>query len=266
MESVETRLISYSGRIRDADAKRVAALQESIKEVGLLNPITVYRSSVVRAGQSVEGFGLVAGMHRLRACQNLGWTEIPAVIVDLDEHQRVIAECDENLCVAELSPSDRAVFTAKRKEAYLALHPETGHGTPSVSRQVGDTRDRAETPRFTADTAAKTGQSERAVQRDAERGEKVCPQALHLVRGTSLDTGAYLDKIKTLQPQDQIARVRADLKAPKAPRIADNPESDEAALERQVAALMAAWNKAAPEARREFMDRIETPVMERGAA
>lgn len=34
----------------------------------------------------------------------------------------------------------------------------------------------------------------------------------------------------------------------------------------EVAALMAAWNKAAPEARREFLGRIETPIFEKGAA
>lgn len=59
----------------------------------------------------------------------------------------------------------------------MRLHPETAHGTNqhSSSRQVGDS---SETPRFTADTAARTGQSERAVQRDAERGEKVSDDAL----------------------------------------------------------------------------------------
>jgi len=82
------------------------------------------------------------------------------------------------------------VFTAKRKAAYEALHPETVHGGDrKSSRQVGDMNE----ARFTADTATKTGQSERAVQRDAERGEKVCNSAMALLRGTHLDTGKYLD-------------------------------------------------------------------------
>jgi hypothetical protein len=56
-------------------------------------------------------------------------------------------------------------------EAYGALHPETkngaiGNGREKV-RQVGE----ATPERFTADTAKKTGQSERAVQGDAARGE-----------------------------------------------------------------------------------------------
>jgi hypothetical protein len=42
--------------------------------------------------------------------------------------QAVIAECDENLCGTNLSKAERALFTVKRKEAYIALHPETKNG------------------------------------------------------------------------------------------------------------------------------------------
>lgn len=58
--------------------------------------------------------------------------------------------------------------SARRKEAYEALHPETKREATlrqnASSRQVGET-DKAD--RFTADTAAKTGESERTVQRYA---------------------------------------------------------------------------------------------------
>jgi hypothetical protein len=73
------------------------------------------------------------------------------------------------------------LFTAKRKTAFEQLQPGAAHGSPDVSRQVGDTRERAEVVRFTADTAAKTGLSERSVQRNAERGAKVCNSALAMV-------------------------------------------------------------------------------------
>lgn len=205
MQKIETRLISYAGRIREADAKRVSALAESIKEVGLLNPITVYATEIIRAGQTVQGFGLIAGMHRLRACQGLGWSEIPATVVELGEQERIIAECDENLCVAELSPSDRAVFTAKRKAAYLALHPETGHGKASSGKD-------ADIASFADDQAAKTGQAKRTVQLDAERGEKVSNAALAMIRGTRLDTGRYLDDLKAVSPEKQVAKVKEDLR------------------------------------------------------
>ncbi|MGB3391159.1 MAG: hypothetical protein WBA88_24615, partial [Pseudaminobacter sp.] len=71
--------------------------------------------------------------------------------------------------------------------------------------------------RFTVDTAAATGRSERAVQRDAERGEKVIPEVLAMVRGTKLDTGTYLDKLKKLPPSEQAQAAKRDLAAANRP-------------------------------------------------
>ena len=199
--------ITTFDRVRQADRKQVEALAESIREVGLLNPIAVAPDG--------EGYALIAGMHRLEAARLLGWTEIPATVLALDQHRRIIAECDENLCAPSLTPAERAEFTRRRKAAYEALHPETRADAPKgnqyASRQVGD---KQPAPRFTADTAAATGQSERAVQRDAERGEKVSDEALAMIKGTRLDTGRYLDSIKNLPPADQVAKVQADLAPP----------------------------------------------------
>jgi integrase len=68
---------------------------------------------------------------------------------------------------------DKAI-ARRRKVIYEELHPSTEHGGArrGSSRQVGDLK---EDGRFTSDTAAITGKSERAVQRDAERGEKIAP-------------------------------------------------------------------------------------------
>lgn len=96
---------------------------------------------------------------------------------------------------AELSDVARARFTARRKELYEIKHPQTRHGTPGVSRQIGDTRERSQIDRFGADTAAKTGKSERSVQRDARRGEQVAADVLDALEGTPLDKGVVLDRL-----------------------------------------------------------------------
>lgn len=98
----------------------------------------------------------------------------------------VIAECDENLCRAELSPADRAIFTARRKALYEALHPETRQHVAGGHAKHETASDNLS---FAASTAVATGKDERTIQRDAERGEKVSPEAMDLVRGTKLDTG-----------------------------------------------------------------------------
>ena len=257
---IHVGFISTLGRLREVDPAQVKALAESIKEVGLINPITVYPRDIIRNGQTVEGYGLVAGAHRLEACKSLGWSEVPVVVVDLNDNDRIIAECDENLCGSRLSPAEKAEFTAARKKAYLAKHPETALGQNQHTRVSQDGEPTA--PRFTADTAAKTGRSETSVQRDVERGEKVTPAALAMVKGTKLDTGEYLDKLKKIKPENQCAKVQQDLDALRKPKPksaaphAPDPEDDYSVRERQVSALMNAWNKAGKEAREHFIERI----------
>jgi ParB-like chromosome segregation protein Spo0J len=218
LQNIPVDLIEPGRRLRELNEGQIKRLQASILDIGLLNPITVYERPVIQAGVSVDGYGLVAGGHRLAAYKMIGYEEIPACIVELTDLERQIAECDENLCGPKLSASEEAWFIKRRKDAYEALHPETrngavGNGREKV-RQVGEAtsdKENKAVDRFTADTAAKTGQSERAVQRAAERGEKVIDEALSIVRGTKLDTGVYLDKLKKLSPNDQVTAAKRDL-------------------------------------------------------
>jgi ParB family chromosome partitioning protein len=124
-------------------------------------------------------------------------------------------------------PMLAALFTRRRKEAYEALHPETRHGSPTVSRQLGDTQGRSETIRFTADTAKKTGQSERAVQRDASRGERVAPEVLSQIAGTILDTGKTLDELASVPKESQQAKVD-ELRAARSARLLAEEQAKEA--------------------------------------
>ncbi len=118
-----------------------------------------------------------------------------------------------------LTAAERALFTRRRKEAYEALHPETKNGATGRNherqlRQLGE----AEPERFTLDTAKKTGQSERAIQRDAARGEKVSPELLNQIAGTKLDTGKTLDELAAVPKEEQPTKL-SELKAAKAARL-----------------------------------------------
>lgn len=255
IESIRIDQIDTAGRLRKADPKQVQAIADSIHDVGLLNPVTIAAVG--------DGYVLVAGLHRLEACRSLGMEEVPAIMCGLDELRRGLAECDENLC-RMLTPAERAIFTARRKELYEALHPETVNGANQHTRvrQIGEA---SEADRFTADTAVKTGTSERVVQRDAERGTKVCAEALSMLTGTHLDKGVYMDALKKLAPEEQVAKVEADLAAPVPVKRAAAPEpvTDESTGEPGAPAATADAQQPAPspapdddeidaEARREF--------------
>ncbi len=59
----------------------VDKLASSIKEVGLIQPITVMAATVMH-GLPESGWKIVAGHHRVAACRALGWTEIDALVID----------------------------------------------------------------------------------------------------------------------------------------------------------------------------------------
>lgn len=243
---------------RAVSEKAVAALAESIAAVGLINPIRVRAAG--------DGFEVIAGRHRLEACRSLGLADIDAVVVTDDDLHAELAMIDENLCRAELSPAERASQTARRKELYEVLHPRTEHGGDRKSDQVAKfaTRNGEPEQRFTKATAKIVGLSERAVQLAAERGAKVIPEVLDMIRGTHLDTGQYLDKIKKLPPNEQYAAARRDLTVtrttlPKAPRPMDDAETEEQWL----ASIMRVWNRGAKEWRERFLAEIDPPTMDR---
>lgn len=229
---------------RAVAAKTVAALAESIAAVGLINPIRVRAAG--------DGFEVIAGRHRVEACRSLGLAEIDAVVVTDDDLHAELAMIDENLCRAELSPAERASQTARRKELYEALHPETGHGRASPNKV-------ANFATFSAEVASVTGESERVIRLHAERGAKVIPEVLDMIRGTHLDKGQYLDKLKKLPPNEQVAAARRDLRQPKPKQkpIVKAPLDAAEVMEKQVERLMSAWNAAGPEAREAFLDAID---------
>lgn len=70
-------------------AQELDKLAESIRENGLLQPI-----SVRRVGESYE---LISGERRLRACRKLGMRRIRAIVLDVDDCQSAILAMIENL-------------------------------------------------------------------------------------------------------------------------------------------------------------------------
>ena len=213
LATIPIRHITEGTRLRPANEAQVAALVASIRDVGILNPITVYPRKVIVDHIAVDGYGIVAGLHRYTACKELGVEEIPANVVTLGELERQIAECDENLCGPKLSSAEKSLFTRRRKEAYEALHGSAkARGAHAANEAMGNDNAMANlADAFTTDTATRTGSSERAVRRDAERGEKIADDVLDMITGTHLDSGAYQDQIKNLTHVEQRARVNADL-------------------------------------------------------
>lgn len=77
------------------DSHAMEELKNSIKEFGLIQPVTVRR-----CGSEYE---LVAGERRFRACQMLGYEKIPAVVINTDSKNSALLSLLENLHREDLS-------------------------------------------------------------------------------------------------------------------------------------------------------------------
>lgn len=71
------------------DLEGLGELSESIAQYGILQPLTVRRTS--------GGYELVAGERRLRAAQMCGLTHVPCLILGIDEEQSSLIALVENL-------------------------------------------------------------------------------------------------------------------------------------------------------------------------
>ena len=108
-------------------AEELADLEASLKATGLLQPITV------RPAGAGDGFELIAGERRLRAATNAGWTEIPAVVKELDDQTLLTLALVENLQRSDLNPIEEA-------EGYQRLINEFGLTQQQVADAIGKDR------------------------------------------------------------------------------------------------------------------------------
>lgn len=106
--------------------EELADLEASLKATGLLQPITVRP-----AGRGA--YELIAGERRFRAATRLGWSEIPAIVRDVDDRTLLTLAIVENLQRVDLNPLDEA-------EGFKRLIDEFGLTQQQVADVVGKDR------------------------------------------------------------------------------------------------------------------------------
>ena len=100
----------------------ISELSESIRELGVLQPI------LVKQGES--GYELVAGERRLRAAQRAGLKDIPAVLIETEPLTQQIIALVENIQRKNLSAIEEAVCLQDIQE-------KTGWCQTELSRRMG---------------------------------------------------------------------------------------------------------------------------------
>lgn len=97
---------------RSFDEKELNLLSDSIRQNGILQPLTVRRAD------SGAGYELISGERRLRASKLAGMAKVPCIIIDVTERNSAVLALVENIQRQDLSYFDEAYAIDKLIDFY----------------------------------------------------------------------------------------------------------------------------------------------------
>lgn len=104
------------------DSVKLEELKNSIKEKGVIQPV------IIRSTET--GYELIAGERRFRAVKELGYSEIPAIIRQVNDSDSLEMALIENIQREELNPVEEA-------NAYMQLIEKFKFSQDEISKAVG---------------------------------------------------------------------------------------------------------------------------------
>ncbi len=110
---------------REFDPVALEELAESIRQNGIITPITVRKAG--------ESYQIIAGERRWRAARMAGLDEIPAYVLDVDEREAYQYALVENLQRQDLNPIEEAL-------GYQRLMEDYGYSQEKAGEKVGRSR------------------------------------------------------------------------------------------------------------------------------
>ena len=177
VEDVKVRI-----RLRASNEENIRDIAESIKDIGLISPITV----------DTEG-NLIAGFHRLQAHKLLGIKEIPVIISTQKDLKAKLQEIDENLKRSELNAIEKSVHIEERERILKQL---------DLLSVKGDNRYSAAGKSTQRGRAAEIGMSRRNYQYHKEL-ENLHPEVRDLLNDTVQAT-RLMDLVLLSRETDEI--------------------------------------------------------------
>lgn len=122
---------------KEFDETALASLAESIRQYGVLQPLTVTRKETEIPGEGIRvEYELIAGERRLRASKLAGLFQVPVVIRHAEESDQLKLELAiiENLQREDLNAVDRAKAFKQLTDQFSLKHHE-------VAKRIGKSRE-----------------------------------------------------------------------------------------------------------------------------
>ncbi len=119
------------------DEEALAELANSIREIGVLQPVVVRRTGTDTAGEAQ--YELIMGERRLRASQDAGLERIPAIVRETDDADLLRDALLENLHRSQLNALEEAAAYQQLLDDFACTHEELAQRIHRSRPQISNT-------------------------------------------------------------------------------------------------------------------------------
>ncbi len=173
--------LRVDNRFLSVDNNVIKELQKSIKEIGVIEPITI-----------TKDYYIVSGYNRYLALSKLG-KDIPCIITQENgEINLQLMEIDANLVRRNLSKWEYSLLLSKKKELYEEKYPNSTKEYKSKNNAKPENERETNLPdSFSKNEAIKNGCSERGIDKNISNIVKIknkCEEAIEIL--TKFDNSA----------------------------------------------------------------------------
>jgi ParB/RepB/Spo0J family partition protein len=120
------------------ELRNLTALIASIQRLGLLQPIVVAPIG--------SRYRVLAGQRRYHACQALGWSTIPAIILSVNDQLAELIAIDTNLTREPLTPSEQGELRRRRREISAMISKQHKNRNSPAQAQRNENRKASGSP------------------------------------------------------------------------------------------------------------------------
>lgn len=205
------RSLRIGSRVRK-DPGDIDSLVESIRSVGLLQPLVI-----------TEGNNLLAGGRRLEACKRLGWKEVPCVIPHSGWSliQMLEAERDENTCRKDFTPSEAVAMGRVLEEKYRHAAKQEQEAAAARGRKTQSEKQKSDKPvpeNFRKPSKDHSKETRSRVASAVGMSDRTYEKAKAVVESGNAEAIKQMDRTGKVDPAFRAVKPKPK---PKTPPIAD---------------------------------------------
>lgn len=191
--SIRIADIVVEGNFRDLNLQVVDDIAKSLNDIGLLNPLTVYR----KPGFGPAKYSLVAGQHRLEAVKKAGWDSVTVLIVGQNQKQNEKRRLVENVLREDLDPREKG----RAYKELMAFYTSDKGGGNSQPHDKGVSK------------VSKAVNKSRSSVRESLSAAEVTDDALAVLKAAGLDTNQKVcAAVGKKKPGDQVSEAKEIVK------------------------------------------------------